>query len=71
MIKVMAEANSTVITEQARMDGLRILYTKLGIRDQFQKSSFDYLRSLRSQDNVHLTVDFQQIILGANFGKSP
>ena len=67
LIKSMAGANVTIITEQARMDGLRLLYSSLGMTDQHQKSSFDYLRSLRHHSQAHFTVDFQQIIVGADW----
>lgn len=65
LIKVTSEANYTAIVETARSQGLNLLYTYLNITDQEHKNSFDYLRTLRSLDNVHLTVDFQQRIVGS------
>lgn len=64
LIKVTSQANYTAIVESARSQGLDILFTALNITDQGHKNSFDYLRTLRSLDNVHLTVDFQQRIIG-------
>lgn len=63
-LKIISRANYTAIVEKARSQGLKDLYSKLGITDQKIKSSFDYLRTLRGLDHVHLTVDFQQRIVG-------
>lgn len=65
LIKVTSQANYTAIVESARSQGLNILFTALNITDQGHKNSFDYLRTLRALDNVHLTVDFQQRIIGS------
>ncbi|XP_045167398.2 uncharacterized protein LOC123530708 [Mercenaria mercenaria] len=63
-IKVVSEAEYTGAIEVARGTGLKKLYNSLGINTQEQKNSFDYLRTLRGLDNVHMTVDFQQRIAG-------
>lgn len=63
-IATVAAANYTVSVEKARSDGLKELYTRLKLTTQEMKNSFDYLRTLRSLDNVHFTVDFQQRIVG-------
>ncbi|KAK3750814.1 hypothetical protein RRG08_037255 [Elysia crispata] len=68
-LETISKANYTVIVEKARSKGLKDLYTHLGITDQKTKSSFDYLRTLRGLDHVHLTVDFQQRIVGGYGGK--
>ncbi|KAK2161957.1 hypothetical protein LSH36_107g08048 [Paralvinella palmiformis] len=65
LIRSMAKANATATLEKARSDGLHYLYQTLAITDQKEKASLDYLRTLRSQDNVHLAVDFQQLIAGS------
>ncbi|GFS12513.1 hypothetical protein ElyMa_006699500, partial [Elysia marginata] len=63
-LRIISQANYTAIVEKARSKGLKDLYDQLGIKDQAVKSSFDYLRTLRGLDHVHLTVDFQQRIVG-------
>ncbi|XP_060584087.1 uncharacterized protein LOC132740237 [Ruditapes philippinarum] len=64
-IRVVSEAEYLSTIEKARGTGLRKLYDSLGIKTQEQKNSFDYLRTLRGLDHVHLTVDFQQRIAGS------
>lgn len=63
-IKVVSEAEYTSIIEKARGSGLKKLFVGLGINNTEHKNSFDYLRTLRGLDNIHLTVDFQQRIAG-------
>lgn len=64
LIKITSSANYTVTIEQARGLGLTTLYRELNISTQGHKNSFDYLRTLRGLDNVWLTVDFNQRIVG-------
>ncbi|KAL4222775.1 hypothetical protein ACF0H5_018815 [Mactra antiquata] len=64
-ISIVAQAEYTSTIEKARSTGLKQLYDNLNIKTQEQKNSFDYLRTLRGLDNVHLTVDFQQRIAGS------
>lgn len=64
LIRAEAQANATATVEGARSDGLRLLYARLGISSQEQMSSFDYLRTLRELPNAHISVDFQQLIVG-------
>ncbi|KAK7113664.1 uncharacterized protein [Littorina saxatilis] len=59
-----AASNYTATVEKARATGLKALYTRLRLNTQQLKNSFDYLRTLRTLDNVHFTVDFQQRIVG-------
>ena len=47
-----------------RSSGLRHLYSEIGVTDQKEKASFDYLRTLKGQDNMQLAVNFQQLIAG-------
>jgi hypothetical protein len=63
-ILAQANANATATVEAARSQGLQLLYQRLGITTQEHKSSFDYLRTVREMENVHLGVNFQQMILG-------
>lgn len=67
LIRSVAAANASSIVEAARSDGLKHLYAELQITDPQHKASFDYLRTLRGQPNVHMAVDFNQLITG-NFG---
>ena len=64
MIKAYAEANATTIVEQARTEGLKQLYDRLGLDQTDYKNSFDYLRTIQGMTNAHLSVDFDQIIAG-------
>ena len=63
-IQTVSQAEYTSTIEKARSSGLSRLYASLGITEQQHKNSFDYLRTLRGLDNVHMTVDFQQRIAG-------
>jgi len=64
LIRTISNANYTATVEKARSVGLRGLYQRLNIDTQTIKNSFDYLRTLRGMDNIHLTVDFTQRIVG-------
>ena len=59
-----AVADATAVVEQARSTGLKHLYSELKIDSQEEKTTFDYLRTLRGKDNVHLTIDYNQLIAG-------
>lgn len=63
-IATVSRANYTNIVEKARGVGLKLLFKELNITEQKHKNSFDYLRTLRGLDGIHLTVDFQQRIAG-------
>ena len=52
------------ILEEARRSGLVELFTSVGLSDEEQKNSFDYLGSLGDNSQAHLTVDFDQLIMG-------
>ncbi|XP_048777110.2 uncharacterized protein LOC125681186 [Ostrea edulis] len=64
LITVTAQANYSATLESARSDGLKAVFSSLGFTQQQYKSSFDYLKTLRGFDKAHLTVDFQQRIVG-------
>ncbi|XP_052079824.1 uncharacterized protein LOC127717989 isoform X1 [Mytilus californianus] len=69
LIGSIAQANYTAILESARSDGLKQAFIDLNFNQQEHKNSFDYLRTIRGQDNTHLTVNFQQKIAG-NLGSN-
>ena len=64
LIQAKARSNALVTVEKARSQGLKDLYQRLGITDDDQRSSFDYLRTIKDMEHAHLTVDFQQMIYG-------
>lgn len=45
------------------MNGLEILFSSLGLTEEAQKNSFDYLRTLSDHERAQLTVDFDQLIM--------
>jgi hypothetical protein len=47
-----------------RSDGLKSVFTDLSFTQQDHKNSFVYLRTIRGQENTHLTIDYQQRIAG-------
>ena len=64
LISSVAQANATAVVERARANGLRHLYSEAGITRADHRASFDYLRTLQGLDNVHLAVDYDQLIQG-------
>ena len=62
LIQSKAKAASVATVENARSDGLQHLYSEIGITDQKQKAAFDYLRTIRAQDNIRLTVNYNQLV---------
>ena len=69
LVGTLAAANFTATVEKARAEGLKDLYTRLRLNTQQLKNSFDYLRTLRTMDKVHFSVDFQQRIVGSVGGQ--
>ena len=63
-ISAVARANATAMVERSRTDGLGHLYAGTVITTQEHKASFDYLKTLQGRDNVHLAVDYSQLIQG-------
>ncbi|XP_069102398.1 uncharacterized protein [Argopecten irradians] len=63
-IRSLSEANYTATVEKARTEGLKQIFTRLGVTSQGYKNSFDYVRTLRGLSHVHISVDFQQLIAG-------
>ncbi|CAC5368306.1 unnamed protein product [Mytilus coruscus] len=64
LIQSIAQANYTAFLETARSEGLKQVFSSLQITQQDQKNSFDYLRTIRGLEKLHLTVDYQQRIAG-------
>ena len=64
LITSISQANYTAALEEARSEGLKNVFTSLGFGQQNHKNSFDYLRTIRGQDNTHITVNFDQKIAG-------
>ncbi|KAF6019222.1 hypothetical protein EB796_022463 [Bugula neritina] len=58
------ETEQKQILEAARREGLMTLFSSTGLSTVEHKNSFDYLRSLADNSNAHLTVDFDQLIMG-------
>ena len=63
LIRARADANATAIIEQSRSDGLNYLYDKLGISAEQYKLSFDYVSSLKDMNELHLSINFNQLIV--------
>jgi len=49
------------VVEQARSEGLKNMYSVLGITSDEEKAAFNYLRSLRQNKNVKLNVGYQSL----------
>jgi len=64
LITAKSQANYQKIVEDARRTGLVELFNSIGLQSIEQMNSFDYLRSLGDNSNAHLTVDFDQLIMG-------
>lgn len=64
LITTTSKANYTAFLEAARADGLKSVFADLSFSQQDHKDSFVYLRTIRGQENTHLTVDYQQRIAG-------
>jgi len=61
LIVAKATAAATATTENARNQGLQLLYSTLNITDMKHKNSMDYLRTLvQGQNNVY--VGFQYMV---------
>lgn len=58
-----AEANAQAlgVVEEARSEGLKNMYTVLGITSDEEKAAFNYLRSLRQNKNIKLNVGYKSL----------
>lgn len=61
VISAQAKADALGIVEKARSDGLKNMYTVLGITKDRNKAGFNYLRSLRQNKNVKLNVGYKSL----------
>jgi len=61
VISARAKADALEIVEKARSDGLKNMYTTLGISTDEQKAAFNYLRSLRQNKNVKLNIGYKAL----------
>lgn len=68
LIKKLASAEAKLMVENARIDGLSHIYRQLNITSEKDKTAFDYLRTLKSNRQIRLAIDFQSYIAG-NLGK--
>jgi len=57
-----ASAKAQAMVENARSDGLKLMYTSLNIDNSEQRASFDYLRTLRTSSHVSINVNFKQLV---------
>ncbi len=59
-----AEAEAKAKVEKARIDGLGLLFNITGITDPSEKSTINYLRTLRYKKDAYLNVDFDYLVRG-------
>ena len=64
LIATTAQANATAIIENARTEGLKHLYSEVGLTQSEHKNSFDYLRTIMEKKNIKLAVDFDTLVSG-------
>lgn len=62
VIRAKAEAEALLTVEKARDAGLSYIYKKLNITKEEHKSSFNYLRTLRGQQNVKFNVGYSTLM---------
>ena len=62
VILAKAKAEALLKVEKARDTGLSYIYKQLNITKEAQKSAFNYLRTLRGQQNVKLNVGYQTLM---------
>lgn len=62
VILAKAKAEALLKVEKARDTGLSYIYQQLNITKEAQKSAFNYLRTLRGQQNVKLNVGYQTLM---------
>jgi len=62
-INAEAQAEAAFLINSAHRDGLKSLYSTLGISDEKQKASLNYLRTLTEKEAVRISVGFQELRL--------
>lgn len=61
MLDAEANAQALGVVEEARSEGLKNMYTVLGITSDEEKAAFNYLRSLRQNKNIKLNVGYKSL----------
>lgn len=61
VIDAKAKAKALRVVEEARSEGLKNLYSELGITTDEEKAAFNYLRSLRQNKNVKINVGYKSL----------
>jgi len=63
LIAARADADAKFKIESAHREGLKKMYSDLGVTDDKDKSSITFLRSLSGNDDVHISVGFTDLRL--------
>ena len=62
LLRAQAEAEAKAKVEKARIEGLTLLFNATGITDPSDKSTINYLRTLRYKKDAYLSIDFDYLI---------
>ena len=62
LIKSKASVESKALVEDARNQGLQIIYSSLNITNEEHKKTLDYVRTLRDSTNTNIYVGFQYMV---------
>jgi len=58
-----AEADAKFKIESSHREGLKTMYSDLGVTDDKDKSSITFLRSISQNDDIHISVGFTDLRL--------
>ncbi|XP_078702129.1 uncharacterized protein LOC144928043 isoform X1 [Branchiostoma floridae x Branchiostoma belcheri] len=64
LITSRANAQAVAVVEDARNSGLSLIYNRLNLSSEDHKASFNYLRTLRDHESVHMSVNYNTLISG-------
>ncbi|XP_078581087.1 uncharacterized protein LOC144864671 [Branchiostoma floridae x Branchiostoma japonicum] len=64
LITSRADARAVAVVEEARNSGLSLIYDRLDLTSADHKASFNYIRTLRDHESVHLSVNYNTLITG-------
>ncbi|XP_035664086.1 uncharacterized protein LOC118407678 [Branchiostoma floridae] len=64
LITSRADAQAVAVVEEARNSGLSLIYERLDLTSADHKASFNYIRTLRDHESVHLSVNYDTLITG-------
>ena len=70
LIRAQADATASATIENARRQGLELLYSRLAITEPKHKASFDYLRTIKNMEQVHLAVNYDSLWATTQGGSS-